>query len=85
VWVTASILRDYFVERQVDVKYAMRELAGHGVAKYDGRPMTKRIGAGALFGMEASGVRSYCFDAAVLGMDVDVFTGMPDGPEDPRT
>lgn len=85
VWIPASVLRDYFVERQVDVKYAMRELSTHGVMKHNGAAVAKRIGSGALFGLEASSIRSYCFDAEQLGMDLDAFCMNPDGsePSDP--
>jgi hypothetical protein len=41
--------------------------------KYDGNATAKRIGSGALFGLEASSIRSYCFDAEKLGMDLDAF------------
>jgi len=74
IWIPCGLLRDYFVERQVDVKHAVHELASCGVMKYDGNATAKRIGSGALFGLEASSIRSYCFDAEKLGMDLDAFT-----------
>jgi len=81
IWVPAAILRDYFVERQVDFKYAMRELAALGVAKHGGNTSSKRIGSGALIGLDSSSIRCYCFDADKLGVDATSFQPpVSDGP-----
>lgn len=77
LWVPANVLRDYFVDRQVDFKYAMHEMASMGIAKYNGQTMPKRVGSGALIGLEASSLRCLCFDAEKLGMDVDAFRQPP--------
>jgi len=73
IWIPAAPLRDYFVERQVDFKYALREMTSLGVLKHGGNPVSKRIGSGALVGLESSSLRSYCFDADKLGVDVAAF------------
>lgn len=71
VWIPATVLRDYFVERQVDVKSAIREFRERNLMKLDGQAHPKRISAGALDGFSASSIRSYCFNAEALGLDTD--------------
>ena len=73
LWIAASALRDYFVERQVDIRQAMRTLTQNGVLKNEGVTITKRIGAGALGSFATGGVRCYCVDGEIMDID-NVFT-----------
>ena len=73
IWIPANLLRDYFVDRQVDFKSALKEMVAQEVLKYGGAATGKRLGSGALAGFEATSIRSYCFDARQLGMDTDAF------------
>lgn len=73
IWIPANLLRDYFVDRQVDFKSAIAEMTAKEILKNGGQPSGKKLSAGALIGFEASQLRCYCFDAAQLGMDTDAF------------
>lgn len=73
VWIAASVLRDYFTDRQIDFKSALREFAGSGLLKNGGATVAKRLAAGALAGFESSSLRSYCFSAEHLGLEADQF------------
>ena len=78
LWIPSTALRDYFVARQVDVQYAVKELATLGVFKFKGIAQTKRIGAGALGSFDALGVRSYCIDGAAVGVTETAFVSPAD-------
>lgn len=74
LWIPASALRDVFVSRQVDFQNAIKELTGAKILKHSGAAVTKRIGAGAVGSFESMGVRCYCIDGTVVGIDNDAFT-----------
>jgi hypothetical protein len=74
LWIPASALRDVFVSRQVDFQLAIKELTSRSILKHNGAAVTKRIGAGAVGSFESMGVRCYCIDGAVVGVDNDAFT-----------
>lgn len=73
VWIASSLLRDYFVDRQIDTKSALNGFLMAGMLKHDGHAVSKRLGAGALAGYESASTRSYCFDAVRLGLDISDF------------
>lgn len=70
LWIPSTILRDYFVDRQVDVGQATLTLTRIGYLKNNGSPVAKRIGAGSLGGFGAGSVRCYCFDGVQMGVDL---------------
>ena len=74
LWIPASALRDVFVSRQVDFQQAIKELTARSILKHNGAAVTKRIGAGAVGSFESMGVRCYCIDGAIVGVDNDAFT-----------
>jgi uncharacterized protein (DUF927 family) len=68
LWIPATALRDYFVSRQVDFQQGLKSLTVKGFMKNNGAASTKRIGAGAVGGFEAMGMRCYCIDGAAVGV-----------------
>jgi hypothetical protein len=68
LWIPATALRDYFVSRQVDFQQALKALTARGFMKNNGTASTKRIGAGAVGGFEAMGMRCYCLDGTATGV-----------------
>lgn len=68
LWIPATALRDHFVGRQVDFQQAIKTLTAKGFMKNSGAASTKRIGAGAVGGFEAMGMRCYCFDGTATGV-----------------
>lgn len=80
--VPANTLRSYFVERRVDFKSSLNELAASGALQ--AAPTSKdrstmyRIAAGAVGGMAGTPIRCYVFDAAQLGLSLP--TGDASGP-----
>ena len=68
LWIPATALRDYFVSRQVDFQQALKALTARGFMKNNGTASTKRIGAGAVGGFEAMGMRCYCLDGTSTGV-----------------
>lgn len=86
IWIPATALKQYFVDKQVDVKHSMQTMADAGVLKtwrVAGKTAefvkAKRIAAGAHAGMPAPAVKCYCFVASILGIDPDILT--PDADE----
>ena len=73
LWIPATALRDHFVSRQVDFQQALKSLTAKGFMKNNGQASTKRIGAGAVGGFEAMGMRCYCLDGTATGV-ADVLT-----------
>ena len=68
MWIPSNSLKDYFVSRQVDFQQALKSLTAKGIMKHEGKAVTKRIGAGAVGGFEATGVRCYCVDGKAIGV-----------------
>lgn len=68
LWIPSTALRDYFVSRQVDFQQGIKSLTTKGFMKNGGVASTKRIGAGAVGGFEAMGMRCYCIDGNAIGM-----------------
>lgn len=68
LWIPATALRDHFVSRQVDFQQALKTLTARGFMKNGGAASTKRIGAGAVGGFEAMGMRCYCLDGTATGV-----------------
>jgi hypothetical protein len=68
LWIPATALRDHFVSRQVDFQQALKTLTARGFMKNNGAASTKRIGAGAVGGFEAMGMRCYCLDGTATGV-----------------
>lgn len=68
LWIPATALRDHFVGRQVDFQQALKTLTAKGFMKHGGAASTKRIGAGAVGGFEAMGMRCYCLDGTATGV-----------------
>ena len=80
VWIPVSALREHFVSRQIDFRTAIADLADARYLKNNGAASPKRLGAGALAGFESSNLRSFCFDAAVLGLDAASFSNADPAP-----
>lgn len=74
LWIPAAALRDCFVNRQIDSRQGIEELAKAGIMKYEGAASTKRIGAGAVGNFSSMGVRSYCINGTAMGLTTDMFT-----------
>jgi hypothetical protein len=73
LFITVAEYRKYFAGRQVDVKDSLAKLAAAGIAKYEGKSHTVRIGAGAVGGLSGLSVRCYVFDGAAIGLDENSF------------
>lgn len=73
LWIPANALRDCFVNRQIDFRQGIEELTRSKVLKYSGSAATKRIGAGAVGNFSSMGIRSYCINGAVMGLNPDMF------------
>lgn len=69
LWIPASALREVLVNRQIDVKTALQEMAWDKVLKNDGKGITKRFSAGAIGSFQGGTLRCYCLDGAGLGVD----------------
>ena len=82
LWIPSAAMRDYFVTRQVDFQHAIKGLTAAGILKNRGVSVTKRIGAGAVGGFESMGIRCYCINGEVVGIDKSVFTAI-DVPASP--
>jgi hypothetical protein len=72
VWIPTSALKEYFTERQIDVRSAVSELASMGYLS-SSTAIMKRIAAGALEGLESSAIRCYQLPASVVGVDANAF------------
>lgn len=80
LWIPASAFRGILVDRQIDLKTAMRELAADGALKNDGKGVTKRFSAGAIGSFDAGTLRCYCIDGAGIGVDPNL-GGNPQGAQ----
>lgn len=75
LWIPVVDFRTFLVDRQIDVRHAVRELATRGVLKAsDGMVSgtTKRLAAGTA--MATPPMRCYCFDGNLLEISVDAFS-----------
>lgn len=79
LWIPVSTLREYFVDRQVDVRQALKDLNRMQYMKNDGQGTAKRLSAGAIFGLDAGPVRAYCFDAKAMGLKAEIFVQRVEG------
>lgn len=70
LWIAAPALREYLVERQVDMRRLISILSKEKILKHDGMAVSKRLGAGALSTMDMGAVRCYCVDGTVAQIDV---------------
>lgn len=75
LWIPTTLLRDYFVDRQVDMGMAVAALVRAGYLKHGGAPQAKRIGAGSIYGFGAGPTRCYCFDGDQMGVDLTTPAG----------
>lgn len=72
LWIPSMALRELFVNRQIDVKSVLPDLARTGFLKHEGKAIPKRIAAGAVGNFEVSTVRCYCIDGSRLGLHDDM-------------
>lgn len=68
LWIPSLALRELFVNRQVDIKTALPDMARSGFLKHEGKAIPKRIAAGAIGSFEVSTVRCFCVDGSRLGL-----------------
>lgn len=69
LWIPANALRDYFVERQIDVLSALEEMGRNQLLKHDGKPVYKRIAAGAIGSFSSGTVKCYCVSGEAVGFN----------------
>jgi hypothetical protein len=84
VWIPVHEFKDFLVSRQIDTRQAIKEYIEMGYLK-NGQGVAKRITAGAIAGLEAGVVRSYCFDAKAIGISKEAFeiAARTEGAADP--
>jgi hypothetical protein len=74
LWIAAPTLKNFFTERQIDSRQAIKEFVHRGYLKH-AQSTAKRITAGAIAGLSGGVIRAYCFKASALGLTADLFTG----------
>lgn len=75
--IPAFELRNFFSERQVDVRESMHLMAKNNLVKHDGKSVPFRLSSGALGNLAGGQVRCYIFDGKILGLEETAFTNAP--------